>query len=153
MKLMKTFFALLTVLALSVQAADAPASRSFLCCDHNGGTVSIVAADGTIEWRVEAPAPQDCWRLPDGNILFCHRNGAKIVTKDKKVVWEYKAPPKTECHACQPLPAGHVMVVECGTSRICEVDEKGEIAHEIVLHTTTKAVHEQFRGARKLPNG
>ena len=141
------------ILVSSAQSGDAVVSRSFLCCDHNGGQVCIVAADGSVEWKMEAKSPQDCWRLPSGNILFCHREGAMEVTKDKKVVWEYKAPPKTECHACQPLPDGRVMVVECGTSRIIEVDAKGEIAKEIKLDTKTKAVHEQFRGTRKTADG
>src|SRR5205085_5647387 len=73
--------------------------------------------------------------------------------KDKKIVWEYKAPAGTECHACQPLADGRVMVVECGTARIVEVDSKGAIAKEIKLATTTKNVHEQFRGTRKTADG
>ena len=127
--------------------------RSFLCCDHNGGQVCVVSADGAVMWRMAARSPQDCWKLPNGNILFCHAGGAIEADKDQQIVWEYKSPPKTECHACQPLPDGNVMVVECGTSRIVEVDRKGTVAKEITLTTTTTEVHNQFRGARKLANG
>jgi len=141
------------VISASARAADPPAARPFLCCDYNGNQVCIVAADGSIEWRMEAKNPQDCWRLPSGNILFCHLGGAMEVTKEKKVVWEYKAPEKVECHACQPLPDGKVMVVECGTSRIIEVDSKGQIAKEVKLTTTTKEAHNQFRGTRKTADG
>src|SRR5258708_7675343 len=119
---MKPMFAVVAVLACAGYCGDAAPSRSFLCCDHNGNQVCIVSADGTIEWRMEAKAPQDCWKLPSGNILFCHRDGAIEADKDKKIVWEYKAPAGTECHGCQPLPDGRVMVVEGGTSRIVEVD-------------------------------
>ena len=127
--------------------------RTFLCCDHNGGQVCVVAADGAITWRMAARSPQDCWKLPNGNILFCHSGGAIEADQDQKIVWEYKAPAKTECHACQPLLGGNVMVVECGTSRIVEVDRKGVVAKEIKLTTTTTEVHNQFRGTRKLANG
>ncbi len=145
--------ALSFIFATSGQCGEDAVKRSFLCTDHNGGQVCIVAADGSIEWSMKAPAPQDCWKLPNGNILFCHRNGAIEATKDSKIVWEYKAAPKTECHACQPLPNGNVMIVECGTSRIIEVDREGKIAKEIKLETKEKSVHNQFRGTRKLANG
>ena len=78
------------------------------------------------------------------------------LTPDKKVAWEYKAPTdvKVEVHACQPLPDGKVMIVECGTSRIVEVGRDGKIAKEIKLTTAPEVkLHNQFRGTRKLPNG
>jgi len=129
------------------------AGPRFLNCDYNGGHVSIVAADGSIEWQVDVKNPQDCWMLPNGNVLFAYLNGAKEVTKDKQVVWEYKAPEKVECHAAQPLPNGNVLITECGTSRIIEVDRQGKIAKEIKLTTTTDKMHNQFRGTRKTPEG
>jgi hypothetical protein len=147
---MKPLLTLLSVFALTVSALAAP---RFLCCDYNGGHVSIVAADGSIEWQVDAKNPQDCWLLPNGNILFAYLNGAKEMTRDKQVVWEYKAPEKIECHAAQPLPNGNVLVTEVGTSRIIEVDREGKIAKEIKLTTTEQKPHNQFRGTRKLANG
>lgn len=152
---MKNHLALLLFVLLvpsSLRAGDAP-GRTFLCCDHNGGQVCVVAADGSIPWRMAAKNPQDCWKLPNDNILYCHFAGAIEADQDQKIVWEYKAPPKTECHACQPLPGGNVMVVECGTSRIVEVDHTGAVVKEIKLTTTTTEVHNQFRGTRKLTNG
>ena len=149
---MKSLFCSLAVSLLLVCAASA--GPRFLCCDYGGGKVCIVAADGSIEWQVEAKNPQDCWLLPNGNILFAYVGGAKEMTKDKQVVWEYKAPEKVECHAAQPLPNGNVLVVECGTSRILEVDRKGEIAKEIKLTTAPEIkLHNQFRGTRKTAEG
>ena len=147
---------LLSLLVLSAYcfANSALAGPRFLNCDYNGGHVSIVAADGSIEWQVEAKSPQDCWLLPNGNILFAYIGGAKEMTKDKQVVWEYKAPEKVECHACQPLPNGNVLVTEVGTSRIIEVNRKGEIAKEIKLVTAPEIKpHNQFRGTRKTADG
>ena len=130
------------------------AAHPFLCCDYGGDKVCIVSADGVIEWQYDCKHPQDCWKLPNGNILFCFVSGALEVTPDKKIVWEYKAPEKVEVHACQPLPDGNVMVVECGSSRIIEVGRDGKIAKEIKLVTSPEIkLHNQFRGTRKLANG
>ena len=129
-------------------------AHPFLCCDYGGGKVCVVNADGGIEWQYDCKNPQDCWRLPNGNTLFCFVSGALELKPDKSVVWEYKAPEKTEVHACQPLPDGKVLIVECGTSRIIEVDRAGKIAKEIKLTTKPDVkLHNQFRGTRKLANG
>ena len=137
-------------------AFTAKAAHPFLCCDYNGGKVCVVSSDGKIEWEHQCKNPQDCWRLPSGNILLCFVSGALELTPDKKAIWEYKAPTdvKVEVHACQPLPDGKVMIVECGTSRIIEVDRDGRIAKEIKLTTAPEVnLHNQFRGTRKLANG
>ncbi len=134
----------------------ARAAHPFLCCDYGGGKVCVVSAGGKIEWQYDCKNPQDCWALPNGNYLFCFVSGALEVTPDKKIVWEYKAPTdvKVEVHACQPLPDGKVMIVECGTSRIIEVDRAGKITKEIKLTPSpTVKLHNQFRGTRKLKNG
>ncbi|MDI1312668.1 PQQ-binding-like beta-propeller repeat protein [Prosthecobacter sp.] len=136
--------------------STASAAHPFLCCDYGGGKVCVVSAEGKIEWQWDCKSPQDCWKLPNGNYLFCFVSGALEVTPDKKIVWEYKAPTdvKVEVHSCQPLPDGNVMIVECGTSRIIEVDRAGKIAKEIKLTTAPEIkLHNQFRGARKLANG
>lgn len=142
--------------ALFALVTSAHAAHPFLCCDYGGGKVCVVSAEGKIEWQWDCKAPQDCWKLPNGNYLFCFVSGALEVTPDKKIVWEYKAPTdvKVEVHACQPLPDGNVMLVECGTSRIIEVDRAGKIAKEIKLTTAPEIkLHNQFRGTRKLANG
>ncbi len=48
------------------------AAHPFLCCDNNGGWVCVVSAEGTIEWECACKAPQDCWRLPNGNPVFAN---------------------------------------------------------------------------------
>ena len=132
-----------------------PAAHPFLCTDSAGGKVAVVSADGKIEGEYACKHPQDCWRLPNGNFLFCHAGGALELTRDKKIAWEYKAPEKTEVHACQPLPDGNVMIVECGTCRIIEVDRAGRIAKAIKLPVPPPSIklHNQFRGTRKTRDG
>lgn len=151
---MKSFSTLALFLTVLFAAARSEAAHPFLCCDHNGGKVSVVSAEGVIEWEYACKAPQDCWRLANGNYLFCFFSGAIEITPTKQIVWEYKAPEQTEVHACQPLAEGRVLICECGTSRLLEVDRAGKIAKEIKLTTTPEVkTHNQFRGARKTRNG
>ena len=155
---MNSLRTLLVTILLCLTATLAEAARPFLCCDYGGGKVCVVSEKGDITWQYDCKNPQDCWVLPNGNFLFCYVNGAVEVTPDtaKKVVWEYKAPTdvKVEVHACQPLPGGNVMIVECGTSRIIEVDRAGKVAKEIKLAASPEVkLHNQYRGTRKLKNG
>ena len=133
--------------------AEAAARHRFLCCDYQGNKVAIIAADGSIEWEFPAQTPQDCWFLPNGNVLFCYQNGAKEVSHDKKVVWEYKAPAQAQCHSCQPLPDGRVLVAECGLSRLIEAGRDGQVAQEIKVASQAKNLGHQFRGTRKTADG
>lgn len=131
------------------------ANHPFLCTDSAGGKIAIVSREGKVEWEVSYKHPQDCWALPNGNILFCYVSGAIEMSRAKEIVWEYKAAPKTEVHACQPLPDGRVLIVENGPSRIIEVDRAGTIAKEIKLTVPPPPVkvHNQFRGTRKTKDG
>ena len=151
---MKSFSSLLLFLAVVAAPLRSEAAHPFLCCDHNGGKVCVVSTEGVVEWEYACKAPQDCWRLANGNYLFCFFSGAVEITPDKQIVWEYKAPEQTEVHACQPLADGRVLICECGTSRLLEVDRAGKIAKEIKLTTTPEVkTHNQFRGARKTKDG
>jgi len=134
-------------------ADDPPVRHRFLCCDYQGNRVAIVAADGSVEWDFPAQTPQDCWFLANGNVLFCYHNGAKEVSRDKQVVWEYKAPAQAECHSCQPLSNGRVLVAECGLSRIIEAGRDGQMQKEIKIASQAKNMGHQFRGVRQTRDG
>jgi hypothetical protein len=91
--------------------------------------------------------------LSNGNILFSHLRGAREVTPGHDVVWSYRAPQEAEVHGCQPLPDGRVMVVECGTKRLVEVERDGTIAREIAVPVKTTKPHDQIRGCRRTLDG
>jgi hypothetical protein len=148
-------FALRVLVALFATALVARAAHPFFCTDSFGNKVAQVAADGKIIWEYPCQHPQDGWVLANGNFLFCHSGGAIEMTGKKEIVWEYKADPKTQIHACQPLPDGRVLVVENGPCRILELDRAGKIAKEIKLTPPPAKVnlHDQFRGVRKTKEG
>lgn len=146
--------ACLVVWSLCFIAAFSRAAHPLLLCDSGNNRVCVVSAEGKIEWEHPATHPQDCWRMPGGSYLFCFKDGALELTPAHGKIWEYKAPTNCEVHACQPLPNGRVLLVECGPSRIIEVDRQGKIAKEIKLSTSPKiGRHDQFRGTRKTKDG
>jgi hypothetical protein len=130
-----------------------PFGRRVLVSDYGGNRVAIIAADGRVEWHHPAEKPQDVWMLANGNVLFSHVRGAREVTRGHEVVWHYESPEGTEVHGCQPLPDGNVLVVECGTRRLVEVDRDGRIAREIPVPVKTVGTHDQMRGCRRTPDG
>ena len=146
-------FSIFLRVTLFAQAGEL--THPFLCADYNGNRVSVVSADGKVEWTYECNHPLDCWRLANGNYLFCYESGAREVTADKTTVWDYKPGSNTQIHACQPLPDGRVLLVENGPCRIIEVDRAGKISREIKLTPPPSKVslHDQFRGTRKTLDG
>jgi hypothetical protein len=70
----------LAAMSFQIEAqAETSTRHRFLCCDYQGNKVAIVAADGSVEWEFATQTPQDCWVLPNGNVLFCYRNGANVM--------------------------------------------------------------------------
>lgn len=45
----------------------------------------------------------DATLLSNGNILFAHQFGVTLINPDKKVLWNFDAPPNTEIHAAQAI--------------------------------------------------
>jgi hypothetical protein len=145
---------LLFLLAARASAADEPpVTHRIVCADYVGNKVAIIAADGRIEWEFPAVSPQDCWLLANGNVLFCENGGAKEVTPAKEIVWHYDVPAGAQCHSCQPLADGRVLLVECSLGLIVEVDRDGKVAKEIKVPSAAKVLPHQFRGTRKTADG
>jgi hypothetical protein len=124
-----------------------------LLSEHEHDRVVILNQAGSVVWEYAVPHPQDVWMLPNGNILTTYSQGVREVTRDKRVVWEYRTEKPNEIPNCQPLPDGNVMIGIVGECRLIEVNRQGEILHQVQLATTEKAPHAQFRMCRKTPEG
>ena len=137
---------------LALTAAD----RSFLML---GGLTQIVDASGKASWKYPA-VTRDGEVLPNGNLLLtlsktkAYPGGAVVeVTRDQKVVWEYKGT-QTEVNTAVLLDNGNVMLTEAGDKpRLLEVARDGSIKVQIPLGCQITNHHMQSRMARKLPNG
>ncbi len=125
----------------------------FLCSDIGAERVFKISAVGDIEWEYPVDQCTDVWMLDNGNVLmsFTGKNrGAREVTPDKKVVWEYST--SSEVWGCQRLPNGNTLVAECTDKRLVEVDGEGKIV-KIVPVASGGNTHMGMRHARKLANG
>jgi hypothetical protein len=146
----------LLLASLTLGAADKPTGRSFLML---GGVTQIVDASGKVAWKYPA-ATRDGEVLPNGNLLLtlsktkAYPGGAVVeVTRDLKIVWEYKGT-QTEVNTAVLLPNGNILLTEAGDRpRLLEVARDGSIKVEIPLDCQITNHHMQSRMARKLPNG
>lgn len=146
----------LLLASLTLTAADQPAGRSFLML---GGLTQIIDASGKATWKYPA-ATRDGYIQPNGNLLLtlsktkAYPGGAVVeVTRDQKVVWEYKGT-QSEVNTAILLENGNVMLTEAGDKpRLLEVARDGSIKVEIPLGCQITNHHMQSRMARQLPNG
>jgi outer membrane protein assembly factor BamB len=118
------------------------------------GKVYKIAGNGDIagEYTVGAKG-EDSWLLPDGRLLASHNGGVReIDPATGAITWEYKAKSGVEVHSCQPLSDHRVLICECGSKRLFEINRDLTIAHEIQLEST-QVTHKQFRLARKTEAG
>ncbi len=127
--------------------------HSYLFSDIGAKRVFKMSAAGEIEWEYPADQCTDAWLLENGNVLMSFtgdKRGAREVTVDKKVVWEYLT--DSEVWSCQRLDNGNTLVVECTGNRLLEVDGDGQIVKIVpVTHSGNK--HMGMRHGRKLANG
>ncbi len=141
---------------LALTAADQPAGRSFLML---GGVTQIVDASGKATWKYPA-VTRDGHVLPNGNLLLtlsknkAYPGGGVVeVTRDQKVVWEYRGT-QSEVNTGVLLDNGNILLTEAGDKpRLLEVARDGSVKVEIPLGCQVTNHHLQSRMARKLPNG
>jgi hypothetical protein len=80
--------------------------------------------------------------LANGNIVFSRRFGASEITPDKKIVWNYDAPPKTEIHTTYPVDKDRVLIMQ-----------NGNPAKLLLIHKGTGAVQKELTLATRVPDG
>ena len=150
--LLATACCLLTV--SSAFAADT--AHRFIACGHGNQLITITNAEGRIEWSQPSNGQcNDLTYLPNGNVVWARSSGASEVTPDHQIVWNYDAPPGTEIHTAQPLDGDRVLLMQNGNpAKLLEIDRRTQaIVKELVIPTSVKSVHQQFRVIRKTPTG
>src|SRR5262245_29618652 len=79
-----------------VAGQDKAARPAYRVLGHDRGKVSIVGADGKVEWEYPGKCDgHDLALLPSGNVLLALGPATVAeVSRDKKVVWKYESKPK-----------------------------------------------------------
>ncbi len=109
----------------------------------------IIDEDGKEVWDSGKAAARDGWVLPNGNVLITWGDMVREMTRDKKVVFEYRLDPANqELGTAQRLENGNTLITELGPKpRLLEVDSSGKIALEFPLQPETDNGHMQTRMA------
>ncbi len=158
------------ILASGMLAAQEPlpgaglAQHPFLYCGEwqdrgHSDQVMYIVRGGKVEWTYAIPGREeygDCTRLSNGNIVFSRRFSASEITPDKKIVWNYDAPPNTEIHTAYPLGNDRVLLMQNGDpAKLLVIEKKSNrIVKELVMPTRNPAgIHGQFRHARATKAG
>ena len=125
-----------TPLSPAVLPGNGLAQHDFFYAGESSVLRMSIVRGGQVVWTYTHPGHgeiSDAVLQPNGNILFAHQFGVTEITPDKKVVWNYDAPPNTEIHTAQP----------CGTNSVWLI-QNGNPAKFIVLNKTTGAIENQF---------
>jgi len=149
--------------AATTSAAGLPgrglAQHPFLYCGEwqergKSEQTMYIVREGKVVWTYSIPGKEeygDCTRLSNGNIIFSRRLSVSEITPDKKIVWHYDAPPKTEIHTSQPIGRDRVLIMQNGNpAKALLINKKtGQVERELILPTRRpENVHGQFRHIR-----
>ena len=82
-------------------------------------------------------------------------SGAGIVSPDKKLIWDYPAPPGTEVHSAQPVGKDRILIMRNGNPAMALIlnTATGKTEKEILIPTTVTGTHGQFRHIRMTKAG
>lgn len=122
-------------------------------------SVAIVdKATNTIEWSYALPQGAECNSIevtPSGNILISYKKGARLIDRDKNVIWDYtNVTDSAELQTATQLPGGGFLLAVCHTpARIIELDSMGQQVKEITYDLGIATPHAQFRRVIKSSNG
>jgi hypothetical protein len=119
----------------------------------------FIVRNGKVAWQYTMPIRtasggiqefDDATLLPNGNVVFSKMSGAGMVSAEKKILWEYVAPPGTEVHSCQWIGNDRVLIMRNGNPAQAMIFNTvtGAVEKEIPIPTTVTNTHGQFRHIR-----
>ncbi|WP_308594672.1 hypothetical protein [uncultured Parabacteroides sp.] len=105
------------------------------------------------EWVHTIGKGEDCNDVEvtrERNILYAYTAGARLITPEQRVIWDYKVDRNEELFTATQLSDGGYLLAICGhPARIVELDKEGYPVKEIRFETGIKTVHDQFRQIEK----
>ena len=115
----------------------------------------FIVRKGQVVWSYDDPEGKgeisDAVLLSNGNVLLAHQFAVKLVSPEKKVLWNFDAPAGTEIHTAQMIGQEHVLFIQNGDPAMVKVVNivTGETRKEFPLPVRNpKSVHGQLRHAR-----
>lgn len=131
------FLVMLSIMSGLAGPAFSKSTKLLIGGSGNPRIYIVDKADGSVEWSHEIGKGGECNSLAvtkGGDILYSYRKGARLVTRDGRTVWDFKAPAGTEIQMAGVLPGGRFVVGRCGfPAVIFELDKKGRVRDSIVV--------------------
>ena len=134
--------------------------------DHRNPSAQslFLVKGGKVSWRYSIPLYNtpfaiqqfsDFTMMKNGNIVFACMTGAAIITPEKNILWQFRCPPGTETHSCQPIDDETVLLALNGpVGKVLVINTvRNEILKEVVIPTASTYIHYQFRKVRLTPSG
>ena len=106
----------------------------------------FIVKSGQITWSYDDPTGRgeisDATLLSNGNVLFAHQFAVKLISPDKKILWNYDAPPGTEIHTAIPIGHDHVLFIQNGSPALLKVINitTGETTKQFELQVKNPAI-------------
>jgi len=136
------------------------AQHDFLYAGESKNRRAFIVRKGKVVWSYDDPTGRgeisDAVLLSNGNLLLAHQFAVKLVSPEKKVLWNLDAPKGTEIHTAMPIGTEHVLFVQNGDPAMVKVVniKTGETKKEFQVPVgNPKGVHGQFRHGRITERG
>lgn len=102
-----------------------------------------------LEWTHQLQKGNDCNDVEitkAGNVLYAYKGGARLITRDQDMIWDFKVEKGQELYTATELPSGEYLLAVCAIpSRIITLNSKGEKIKEQNFDSGITNVHGQFR--------
>jgi hypothetical protein len=159
---------LLLIQSKAADSAAAPPSlpgkglsqHDFLYAGESKNRRVFIIRKGQVVWSYEDPQGRgeisDAVLLSNGNVLIAHQFAVKLISPEKKVLWNLDAPKGTEIHTAMPIGTDYVLYVQNGDPAMVKVVniKTDETRKEFQVPVgNPKSVHGQFRHGRITPQG
>ena len=135
---------------LVVVSCSCTVSQKILIGGCGWDKVAIVdKKSNAIEWTHQLQKGDDCNDVEitkAGHVLYAYKGGARLITRNQDVIWDFKVEKGQELYTATELPSGEYLLAVCAIpSRIITLNSKGEKIKEQNFDSGITNVHGQFR--------
>jgi hypothetical protein len=148
------------VAASQVLPGKSLAQHDFMYAGESKSRRVFIVRKGQVVWTYDDPTGRgeisDAVLLSNGNLLLAHQYAVKLISPEKKVLWNLEAPKGTEIHTAMPIGYEHVLYVQNGDPAFVRVVniKTGETRKQFDVPVgNRKGVHGQFRHGRITSRG
>ena len=147
----------LLVIAVWICGFRAAAQDKILVAGSGNPFVQLVHKQtGKVEWQHALEQGEECNTVAltnEGNVLYSYKRGAKVVTWDHRVIWDYQVSGKAELQSATLLRNGGILLGICGNpAEFIELDKDGREINKTKIDLGIDKPHSQFRQIFQLKN-